>query len=186
MTTQRGNTATYRSDDHLLAAAGTAIRYFGEVLADETSIPLTSLHRATTILTRQVLAEIEHRNPDDHDARVLHDIRALVTDPARVATASGTRASEFCGVAWPIVVDLASTRSSAAVADSQAYGVDAILGLARLHAANTTTPWWATPLWDHRTRTRLGGAGPNSLSNRAMRRAPEHLDDGTLGAILSA
>ena len=74
---------------------------------------LADLHRATTVLTKQVrrLLAGDHR---------LGAIRDTVTDPDRTAMPDGRTASALCGDAWSAVRSVAEDRSAAAVDGAEA------------------------------------------------------------------
>ena len=90
------------TDDGLdLVPAGIALHVFTEPLREHRAVPAAELHRATTVLTKQVKRLL---TGDDR----LAAIEALVTDPGRQATPDGRTAATLCGRAWPAVVEVAS------------------------------------------------------------------------------
>lgn len=144
---------------HDLIAVGTALHTFTDpVRATGIDVDLVELHRATTVLTKQVARVL------DSDDR-LERLAALVTDESRPATVDGRTARTFCGTAWDDVHAIAVERMEATISGAAAFGETAILRLAATRAADTTAPWWGTPAWqacvgdatsiDRRTAIRL-------------------------------
>lgn len=125
---------------HDLIAVGTALHTFTDTVRAAADIDLVELHRATTVLTKQVAQLL---GSDDR----LERLAALVTDESRLATPDGRTARTFCGPAWAGVRAIAVERMEAAISGASTFGETAILRLAATRAADTVTPWWGTPAW---------------------------------------
>lgn len=125
----------------LYAALGVALHHFTEMLVDV--IEPLELHRATTVLTKQVCELL-----DEDDS--LEAISRLVTDPTRVALPDGRHAIDVCGDSWEELRAIATRRSMASHRGAEEFGLDAILNLAVVRSVGADEPWWGTPLWKQR------------------------------------
>jgi hypothetical protein len=160
-----------------LVALGIALHHVVEPLDAAVELPAVELHRATTVLTKQVLRELDRDDP-------LAAVHLLLTDPARLATVDGRTARQLCGTAWPIVRDVALDRSTAAIAGADRFGTDAVLQLAALHAARSEAPWWGTRAWDDAVDAWQEAGRISPRLHDALRRTPESVDVGLLGRLL--
>ncbi len=159
------------------AALGVALHHFTDVLTE--AIEPIVLHRATTVLTKQVCQIL-----DDHDDDVLDDVRRLVTDPDRVALPDGRPAAELCDQAWERVRAVALQRATASCEGADEFGHDAIINLAAVRGVGAVTPWWGTPMW--RQRVELMPADAISSRDRELLLAePERADDDLVSMVLN-
>ena len=160
-----------------LAPLGIALHHLSDgLLSVGISSPL-EVHRATTVLTKQIAAGIDAPDP-------LAALSDLLTDPDRIAVPDGRTASEFCGPAWTRIRDITIERNSAAAAGIDEYGIVTVFRLAALHAANTTAPWWGTAAWEKRVTAWLSDVPYAPLLRSALLRSPEFVDDEILADIL--
>lgn len=160
-----------------LAPLGIALRHFTEPVLTHLDVDRVRIHRATTVLTKQVAAAMTGEQP-------LAGLRVLLTDPHRVATPSGVGAREFCGTAWASIADIAGHRLDEIAAGVAQFGEVSVLRLAALHAADAMSPWWGTGEWETRVARWLDVAPEGSLFRLALLQAPEHVDDAILRELL--
>lgn len=166
-------------DEHFnLVPVGVSLHDFSEPARRLCGLPAAVLHRATTVLTKQVKAALT----SDHR---LEAIRGLVTDPYRPALPDGTIARTLCGEHWTEVRAVAEQRAAAAVEGATTFGEAAILRLAATRAAMPSCPWWGTRGWTVLVDTwsrREPAAGRRSVAPLLLE--PEFADDELLTAIL--
>lgn len=158
----------------LYASLGVALHHFTEILGD--AVDPLEMHRATTVLTKQVLALL-----DQDDA--LDAIHRLVIDPARSAMPDGRRAVEFCGDRWSKVCAVATQRSIASCEGADEFGLDAILNLAVVRSVGATEPWWGTPMWVQRVEL-LPADAIDASARSLLLNEPELADDDILAMVL--
>lgn len=162
-----------------LVPAGIALHVFTEPLRDHVRIGTVDLHRATTVLTKQVKRLL---SGDDR----LPSIAALVTDPSRQATPDGRTAAQLCGRAWPAVRAVATERSAASIDGAEAFGETAILRLAATRAAAPACRWWGTTGWVELVE-RWASDASHAQSRRlvtSLLRTPELVADEILESVL--
>jgi hypothetical protein len=166
-------------DEHFnLVPVGISLHYFTDPARTHCTMSSAQIHRATTVLTKQVKAVLtgDHR---------LETVRGLVTDPHRTALPDGTTARQLCGNGWAAVRSIADQRAGAAVEGASTFGEAAILRLAATRAAMPQCPWWGTRGWtllvDNWAR-RDTGVGRRSIAPMLL--APEDADESVLTAIL--
>lgn len=158
---------------HDLIAVGTAVHYFTHPLLAVGAPDPIQLHRATTVLTKQVARLLGQERP-------LALIAALVTDPNRPALPDGTCAAVVCGGSWEIIRRVASERVDAAVEGAATFGEAAVLRLAATRAADGRATWWGTVAWaDAVERAAVGRRTAMQLL-----REPETADDADLAVVL--
>lgn len=158
----------------LYASLGVALHHFTEMLAD--AIDPIELHRATTVLTKQVHDLLDH---DD----ALDAIDRLVTDPARVAMPDGRTAIEFCGERWSDVRAVAHRRARASCEGALEFGLDAIINLAVVRSVGSDEAWWGTPMWAQRVDLVLAGMIEEPVRSQLLSE-PELVEDDVLAIIL--
>ena len=96
--------AAQRPDLDELIAVGLSLHLFTEIVHGRVDLSVTDLHRATTVLTKQLLgALIQHGQRDP-----LRDVLQLVTDGDREAMPDGRSAEDLCGLDWPAVRNAAT------------------------------------------------------------------------------
>jgi hypothetical protein len=81
-----------------LIAVGLSLHLFTELVREHLDLADTDLHRATTVLTKQVIDTLARQLTTGKDP--LEAIQRLITDPARRAHPDGRTAEELCGAAW--------------------------------------------------------------------------------------
>jgi hypothetical protein len=160
-----------------LVPVGISLHYFTDPARNQCPISACDLHRATTVLTKQVKAALTGEQR-------LERVRALVTDPHRTALPDGTTARRLCGPGWPAVRSIADQRAAAAVDGAITFGEAAILRLAATRAAMPQCSWWGTRGWTLLVDAwaRRGNAGRRSIAPLMI--APEDAPDDVLRAIL--
>lgn len=162
-----------------LVPAGIALHVFTEPLRDHVRLPRIELHRATTVLTKQVKRLL---TGDDR----LAAIGTLVTDPGRQAAPDGRTAAMLCGRAWPAVVAAATARSASSIEGAAAFGETAILRLAATRAAAPSCRWWGTSGWVELVeRWAAEEAHPRRLV-ASLLRTPELVADEVLESVLQS
>jgi len=166
-------------DEHFnLVPVGISLHYFTDPARAHCTISITELHRATTVLTKQVKGVLTGNDR-------LEAIRGLVTDPHRTALPDGTTVRDLCGEAWTAVRSIADQRAAAGVEGAVTFGEAAILRLAATRAAMPQCPWWGTRGWtlliDNWAR-RDARAGRRSIAPLLL--TPEDADEAVLAAIL--
>lgn len=173
--------AVESSDLDGLIAVGLALHLFTEIVDQQVGLGRTDLHRATTMLTKQVSDALVRY--DEHDA--LRHVLRLVTDPEREAHPDGRRAAELCGDAWPAVRHAAYTRAEQSVQGADDYGAVAMLRLAATRAVAQRAPWWGTPAWRARLEQYLLDHATTPVENFTLGTAPEFASEASLLAIVA-
>ena len=174
----RGLRATLPPDGAAdLAHVGIALHHFTDLMPAESGASTIELHRATTLLTKQVRSTIGAAA--DFDL-----VRGLVTDPDRIATPDGRTATEFCGNGWGFVRDRADERATAGIAGSTTFGDACVLQLAALHASCSDRPWWGTAGWRRVVDSWLHDHHCTASVRTALVQAPESVDSDILGSLL--
>ena len=158
----------------LFAALGMALHHFTEVLDGE--VDELELHRATTVLTKQVCGLMDDEHP-------LVAIQQLVTDPGRNAMPDGRPAAELCGDMWDDVRDVATRRSAASCEGAEEFGGEAIINLAVVRSVGATEPWWGTQAWRERVERLPAELISPDERTRLLERA-ELADDELLSLVL--
>lgn len=158
----------------MYAGVGVALHHFTDLLVAE--VDGVTLHRATTVLTKQVCELVE---TDD----VLERVQQLVTDPNRPALPDGTTAERLCGPSWPNVLAAAAERSEASLLGGQEFGARAILNLAVVRGVGAEHPWWGTPMWRDRVAALPDGAVTEE-GRAILLDSPELVDDALLRLAL--
>jgi hypothetical protein len=164
-----------------LIAVGLALHLFTEIMYGRVDLSVTDLHRATTVLTKQLLETlIDHA---DRDA--LGTVLRLVTDPERESLPDGRTACDLCGGAWPAVRNTAFSRAEQNMRGADDYGVEAMLRLAASRAIVDPTPWWGTPVWRERLNGFLSSKTMGALEHLRLGTAPEYAPEERLLAIVA-
>lgn len=153
------------------AGLGVALHHFTDELRDR--IDQLELHRATSVLTKQVCKLLDDDDP-------LGAIRQLVTDPRRVALPDGRRVAEVCGAAWDDIRAIADERSTASCAGAEEFGREAIINLAAVRGVGADRPWWGTPAW----RDLVDRTPMTSDERRLLHERPELAADDLLSRAL--
>ena len=153
--------------------AGIAIHHFTDLFDERTDVSLAELHRATTVLTKQVEQALLGQ-------RALDRIQKLVVDPQRIATPDGRSASEFCGAHWPQFIEVAGGRAEAAVEGADRFGQSTVMQLAALRTASATQAWWGTTEWANRVDAWTRSVWFRPKLKHTVRTSPELLDDDLL------
>jgi hypothetical protein len=160
------------------APTGFSLHQFTELLDHHLDLTALELHRTTTILTKQI------RQALGGPAK-FRSIRALVTDPDRIATVDGQSALELCGFAWHQIRSQAADRADAALDGAEQFGEGTVLLLAALRAAQCHMPWWGTQQWETRvddwSRTIRFASG----LKHTVRCSPELVADDVLHEIIT-
>jgi hypothetical protein len=164
-----------------LIAVGLALHLFTELVHREVDLPLTDLHRATTVLTKQLSATLSRHPLDAAFRRVLR----LVTDPERPAHPDERTAGELCGPAWPAVRTAAYGRAEQSIRGAHDYGVVPMLRLAATRAAAHRSPWWGTAAWRARLSAYLDTEAPGRFEQLTLGDSPEHAPEDCLLAIVA-
>lgn len=158
-----------------LIAVGLSLHLFTELARHQVDMSDTDLHRATTVLTKQVIDTLARQLATGNDP--LEAIMRLITDPDRQAHPDGRSASALCGDAWGTIRSAAFQRAEMTIRGAADYGVVPMLRLAATRAVAQQAPWWGTPTW----RARLERHVPVSpLDHLTLSAAPELAPEGTL------
>jgi hypothetical protein len=160
-----------------LVPVGVALHSFTDPVRQHAGLPCTELHRATTVLTKQIRRLLA-------DPCRLQAIRDLVTDPLRVALPDGRTAATLCGDAWSTVQAIADERAAGAVEGARAFGETAILRLAATRASMPTIPWWGTRGWTELVDRWASDHRDERHTIATLLRSPETADDETLAVVL--
>ena len=168
-----------RPDVDELIAVGLALHLFTEIVYGRVELSVTNLHRATTVLTKQVIASLIH--PGEHDP--LHAVLQLATDPARESMPDGRSACDLCGLAWPAVRNAAFLRAEQSIRGAADFGVEPMMRLAASRAVVASTPWWGTPAWRDRLTRLQSSHTMGSLEQLTLGTAPEYAPEASLLAI---
>ncbi|HEX6656484.1 MAG TPA: hypothetical protein VF065_00300 [Ilumatobacter sp.] len=164
-----------------LIAVGLALHLFTEIVYGKIDLAVTDLHRATTVLTKQVLeALIRHA---EHDA--LRMVLRLVTDGERESLPDGRTARHVCGDEWPAVRCEAYSRAEQSIRGADDFGVEPMLRLAASRAIVDPTPWWGTPAWRERLDEFQSSNTMGALEHLTLGTAPEYAPEGSLLAIVA-
>jgi hypothetical protein len=164
-----------------LIAVGLALHLFTEIVSGRVDLSVTELHRATTMLTKQVLDALIHHAERD----ALRAVLRLVTDGEREALPDGRTASDLCGDAWPAVRCEAYSRAEQSIRGAADYGVEPMLRLAASRAIVDPTPWWGTPVWRRRLNEFQSSNSMRALEHLTLATAPEHAPEESLLAIVA-
>lgn len=163
-----------------LIAVGLSLHLFTELVREHLDLADTDLHRATTVLTKQVIDTLARQLTTGKDP--LEAIQRLITDPARRAHPDGRTAEELCGAAWSAVRTAAFQRAEMTIRGALDYGVVPMLRLAATRAVTQQAPWWGTPAWRARLERHVA-ASP--LEHLTLSAAPELAPDDTLLALVA-
>lgn len=168
--------STVEDDDiDSLIAVGLSLHLFTELARPHLDLSDTDLHRATTVLTKQVIDTLARQLAAGNDP--LEAIMRLITDPARRAHPDGRTAAALCGDAWDAVRSAAFQRAEMTIRGAADYGVLPMLRLAATRAVTQQAPWWGTPAWRARLDRHVA-ASP--LEHLTLSAAPELVPDDTL------
>ncbi len=173
--------AVESSDLDDLIAVGLALHLFTEIVGQHVELSILDLHRATTVLSKQVNEALVRHS--EHDA--LQTVLRLVTDPDREAHPDGRTASELCGGAWPAVRHDAFTRCEQSIQGAVDFGVVPMLRLAATRAIVHQAPWWGTPVWRSRLTDYLTANATTPVEHLTLGSAPEYASDTSLMAIVA-
>jgi hypothetical protein len=164
-----------------LIAVGLALHLFTEIVYGRVELSATDLHRATTVLTKQVLEALIHHAEQD----ALRTILRLVTDAERESLPDGRAARDLCGDAWPAVRCEAYSRAEQSIRGAADYGVEPMLRLAASRAVVDPTPWWGTPVWRRRLTEFQSSNTMGALEHLTLGTAPEYAPEESLLAIVA-
>lgn len=164
-----------------LIAVGLALHLFTEIAYGRVDLSVTELHRATTVLTKQVLDALIHHVEQDPLRAVLH----LVTDADRESMPDGRTACDLCGFAWPAVRNAAFMRAEQSIRGAIDFGVEPMLRLAASRAVVDPTPWWGTPVWRERLTEFQSCHTLGALEHLTLGAAPEYAPEHSLLAIVA-
>jgi hypothetical protein len=166
-------------DPDRLIAVGLTLQYFTEPLRGAMAIDAAQLHRVTTVLSKQIDAELRRGG-------AMSGVHGLVTDPDRRVANDHRTVSEMCGRAgWEAVSTATRARIALAERDAAAYGETAILRLASTRAAMPDRPWWGTLQWIEAVERWAASRRGSSSLVTALHGAPESVDADTLDSVLS-
>lgn len=164
-----------------LIAVGLTLHLFTEIVHARVDLSVTDLHRATTVLTKQVLDALIHHGERDP----LRDVLRLVTDGDRESMPDGRSAETLCGLDWPAVRNAAFLRAEQSIRGAVDFGVEPMLRLAASRAVVAATPWWGTPVWRQRLGEFQAGHAMGALEHLTLGNAPEHAPEHSLLAIVA-
>lgn len=173
--------AAQRPDLDDLVAVGLTLHLFTGIVTGRVELSVTDLHRATTVLTKQVRDTLVHHG--EHDP--LRAVLRLVTDAGREAMPDGRSASGLCGLDWPAVRNAAFARAEQNIRGAVDFGVEPMLRLAASRAVVDPTPWWGTPAWRQRLNEFQASHGLGALEHLRLGAAPEHAPEQSLLAIVA-
>jgi hypothetical protein len=163
-----------------LVAVGLALHLFTEIVSGTVELSVTEQHRATTVLTKQVLDALTRHAELD----ALQTVLQLVTDDDREAMPDGRTASGVCGDTWPAVRAAAYSRAEQSIQGAADFGVEAMLRLAASRAIVAATPWWNTPAWRERLNQFLSCNAVGALDQLTLGTAPEYAPEEDLLALI--
>jgi hypothetical protein len=163
-------------DRTVIASLGFALHHLSDALVG--SIGDLDLHRATTIMTKQIVQIVQ---ADDAVDQIGH----LVCNPDRVAMPDGRSAAELCGSRWQDVAAASQARAVAAREGVSVYGNDAVINLAMVRGAQGTTPWWGTSMWAQIVNNWFDVSMPSPRLRTALKHYPEQVDDAVVAAVLA-
>lgn len=160
-------------------ALGVALRHFTDQVRRYRSLGLADLHAATTVLTKQVEAELL-------SSRQIGEVADLLLDPSRVALSDGTTAAELLDDDWSdfaadIEAQVASTR-----AFTRLQGSESMLSLSAWYGTSDGAAWWGTPEWTTCLASYAETNRPGSRLLELLHVAPEVVDQLTLSRVLQA
>lgn len=161
----------------LLVAVGLAVHLFADPLRDAVRITPSELHRATTVLTKQIAAVLD----GDDRLRAVHH---LVVDPTRLAVADGRNVEQFARTGWPLVRDVAEQRATVAIESAPVYGETALLRLAATRATGPDARWWGTPTWSDAVERWVESSGASRRLADRLLSQPEAVSDAALAAVI--
>ena len=164
-----------------MIAVGLALHLFTEIVYGRVDLAVTDLHRATTVLTKQVLEALIHHA--EHDA--LRTVLRLVTDGERESLPDGRTARDLCGDEWPAVRCEAYSRAEQSIRGADDFGVEPMLRLAASRAIVDPTPWWGTPAWRERLNEFQSSNTMGALEHLTLGTAPEYAPEDSLLAIVA-
>jgi hypothetical protein len=164
-----------------LIAVGLALHLFTEIVFGRVPLSVTELHRATTMLTKQVLDALIHHAERD----ALRAVLRLVTDGERESMPDGRAVRQLCGEAWPAVRCGAYARAEQSIRGADDFGVEPMLRLAASRAVVDPNPWWGTPMWRQRLTRFQSSNATGALQNITLGAAPEHAPEESLSAIVA-
>jgi acetyl esterase/lipase len=164
-----------------LIPVGLALHLFTEIVYGRVDLSATELHRATTVLTKQVVDALIHHA--EHDA--LRTVLRLVTDGERESMPDGRTARELCREAWPTVRCVAYSRAEQSIRGADDFGVEPMLRLAASRAIVDPTPWWGTPAWRKRLHEFKSSNTMGALAHLTLGTAPEYAPEQSLWAIVA-
>lgn len=168
-----------------LVAVGLALHLFTELADRHTKVGQTDLHRATTVLTKQISEALaRHSANEGREQEALRSVLRLVTDPNREALPDGRTASQLCGAAWPSVRTDAYTRAEQSIRGAADFGVVPMLRLAATRAIVHQAPWWGTPEWRSRLARYVSRNDVTPVEHLTLGSAPEFASDTALLAIV--
>ena len=173
--------AAQRPDVDELIAVGLALHLFTEIAFGRVDLSVTDLHRATTVLTKQVHELLIHHVEQDPLRAVLR----LVTDAERESMPDGRTACDLCGLEWPAVRNAAFVRAEQSIRGAVDYGVEPMLRLAASRAVVDPMPWWGTPVWRDRLIEFQSSHAMGSLEHLTLGSAPEYAPEASLLAIVA-
>ncbi len=160
------------------APTGVSLHQFTELLEHHLELTELELHRATTILTKQIKQALD-------GPATFRSIRALVTDPDRIATVDGQTALELCGFAWHQIRSQAADKADAALDGAERFGERTVLQLAVLRTIQCQIPWWGTQQWESRVNAWSRTVRFSSGLKRTVRCSPELVADDVLHEIIT-
>lgn len=173
--------AAQRPDLDELIAVGLTLHLFTEIVGARVDLSVIDLHRATTVLTKQVLGALIHHGERDP----LRDVLRLVTDGDRESMPDGRSAEELCGLDWPAVRNAAFVRAEQSIRGAVDFGVEPMLRLAAARAVVAATPWWGTPVWRERLTAFQASRPLGTLEQLTLGSAPERAPESSLLAIVA-
>jgi hypothetical protein len=164
-----------------LVAVGLTLHLFTEVLHGRVGLCLTEMHRATTVLTKEVL-DLLTRLQSSH---VLPAVLRLVTDPDRAALPDGSTVHDVCGRAWPAVRGAAYALAEQSLRGADDFGVGPMLRLAASRAVVEPSPWFGTPAWRARLDKFMASHTIGELEYFVLSTAPEQAPEPLLLAMVA-
>jgi hypothetical protein len=164
-----------------LIAVGLTLHLFTELVYGRVDLAVTDLHRATTVLTKQILEALIHHAERD----ALRTVLRLVTDGERESLPDGRTARDLCGDEWPVVRCEAYSRAEQSIRGADDFGVEPMLRLAASRAIVDPTPWWGTPAWRERLNEFQASNTMGALEHLTLGTAPEYAPEDSLLAIVA-
>jgi hypothetical protein len=164
-----------------LIAVGLALHLFTEIAYGRIDLSITDLHRATTVLTKQVLDVLIHHREQDPLRAVLR----LVTDAERESMPDRRTACDLCGLEWPAIRNSAFLRAEQSIRGAVDFGFEPMLRLAASRAVVDPMPWWGTPVWRRRLTDFQSCHTMGALEQLTLGSAPEYAPEASLLAIVA-